>query len=117
MSMWIVIAVFVIGSVIALVIVARPRKKVVNQYDRPTTEEIVTLSNKQTPPKTQSQGFPKALYLLPIFFGLFGDIAGGLIAAQKYKAKWWQMIVLGLLSSALAYILLAVFHPRVFLEK
>ena len=65
MSMWIVIAVFVIGSVIALVIVARPRKKVVNQYDRPTTEEIVTLSNKQTPPKIQVRDSPRRYICFP----------------------------------------------------
>lgn len=111
MSMWIVIALFVIGSVIALVIAARSKKYVVNRYDRPTTEEVVAHSTRGSVSETASSRFPNALYLLPIFFGIFGGIVAALIAAQKYKVKWWQLIVLGLLSSALVYIVLAVVQP------
>ena len=106
--MWIVIVVFVIGSVIALVIAARSQKKVANQYDPPTTEEAVALANKQIPSKTQSEGFPNSLYLLPIFFGILGGIIGALIAAQKYRAKWWHLIFLGILCTVLSYVFLTV---------
>ena len=114
MSMWIVIALFIIGSVIALVVVAaRSKKYVVNRYDRPTTEEVVAHSTRGSVSETASSRFPNALYLLPIFFGIFGGIVAALIAAQKYKVKWWQLIAVGLLSSVLAYIVLAVVQPSV----
>ena len=111
MSMWIVIALFVIGSVIALVIAARSKKYVVNRYDRPTTEEVVAHSTLGSVSETASSRFPNSLYLLPIFFGIIGGIIGALIAAKAYKTKWWPMLIVGIASSAVSWLIYVLVIP------
>ena len=47
--------------------------------------------------KTEDKRFPGALWLLPIFFGLFGGIVAALIANLKYGAHWMELFLVGLL--------------------
>jgi uncharacterized membrane protein YeaQ/YmgE (transglycosylase-associated protein family) len=61
--------------------------------------------------KPQSKGFPKSLYLLPVCFGIIGGIIGALIAARVYKTKWWQIILVGIITSVIAYVIYAAIIP------
>jgi len=43
--------------------------------------------------------FPMVLWLLPIFFGLFGGIVAALIANLKYQASWIELFIVGIVIS------------------
>jgi len=72
---------------------------------------VNALSVNHVAVKPQSKGFPKSLYLLPVFFGVIGGIIGALIVARVYKTKWWQMILVGIITSVIAYVIYAAIIP------
>ena len=45
----------------------------------------------------EKKGFPMVLWLLPIFFGLFGGIIAALISNLKYEASWIELFMVGLI--------------------
>ena len=79
------------------------------EYERMVNALSVVANH--TAVKPQSQGFPKSLYLLPVLFGVIGGIIGALIVARVYKTKWWQMILVGIITSVIAYVIYAAIIP------
>ena len=53
------------------------------------------------------------LWILPLFFGLFGGIIAALFAGMKYEARWWDLVVFGFVVQVLVtlFILLMVLYP------
>lgn len=54
--------------------------------------------------KPISKGFPGALWLLPIFLGIIGGIIASIIAGTVYHAKWWPLLVGGIMLTIIWYI-------------
>jgi hypothetical protein len=73
----------------------------------------LSTNRPQTPviPIPQKKGLPGSMYILPVFFGIIGGIIGALIAAKAYKTKWWPMLVVGLASSIVSWLIYALVIP------
>lgn len=81
------------------------------EYERMVNALSVVVNHAYVKPQSKGKGFPKSLYLLPVFFGVIGGIIGALIVARIYKTKWWQMILVGIITSVIAYVIYAAIIP------
>ena len=47
------------------------------------------------------KSYPAYLWALPIIFGAFGGIAAAILAGAVYKARWWNLLIVGFCMSFL----------------